>query len=154
MIRRIFMVRKKYKYLVMCIITITVMFIIAGCGTDNDQDSRDTNNNENEEQNNQSGNEEDTSDNSMTNDNANDETEQEDRKSTRLNSSHVAISYADCCLKKKRLQGDIEGEVTLSHSVRDTIGSQFDTGPVGFDGHEYYIWKSRLTKVTVAIGMS
>src|SRR5690625_6623468 len=24
-----------------------------------------------------------------------------DRKSTRLNSSHVAISYADCCLKKK-----------------------------------------------------
>src|SRR5690625_2007977 len=77
-----------------------------------------------------------------------------DRKSTRLNSSHVAISYADCCLKKKKLQGDIEGEVTLSHSVRDTIGSQFDTGPVGFDGHEYYIWKSRLTKVTVAIGMS
>src|SRR5690625_6151005 len=80
--------------------------------------------------------------------------EEIDRKSTRLNSSHVAISYADCCLKKKKLQGDIEGEVTLSHSVRDTIGSQFDTGPVGFDGHEYYIWKSRLTKVTVAIGMS
>src|SRR5690625_6662133 len=26
----------------------------------------------------------------------------EDRKSTRLNSSHVAISYADFCLKKKR----------------------------------------------------
>src|SRR5699024_10956741 len=25
-----------------------------------------------------------------------------DRKSTRLNSSHVSISYADCCLKKKR----------------------------------------------------
>src|SRR5690625_1916856 len=25
-----------------------------------------------------------------------------DRKSTRLNSSHVAISYAVCCLKKKR----------------------------------------------------
>src|SRR5690625_1337694 len=25
----------------------------------------------------------------------------EDRKSTRLNSSHVAISYAVCCLKKK-----------------------------------------------------
>src|SRR5690625_5802555 len=24
-----------------------------------------------------------------------------DRKSTRLNSSHVATSYADCCLKKK-----------------------------------------------------
>src|SRR5690625_6991398 len=27
-----------------------------------------------------------------------------DRKSTRLNSSHVAISYAVFCLKKKRLQ--------------------------------------------------
>src|SRR5690625_6943330 len=26
----------------------------------------------------------------------------EDRKSTRLNSSHVAISYAVCCLKKQR----------------------------------------------------
>src|SRR5437660_6298479 len=29
-----------------------------------------------------------------------------DRKSTRLNSSHVAISYAVFCLKKKRLHGD------------------------------------------------
>src|SRR5690625_5672057 len=29
-----------------------------------------------------------------------------DRKSTRLNSSHVAISYAVFCLKKKRLIGD------------------------------------------------
>src|SRR5690625_7071550 len=27
-----------------------------------------------------------------------------DRKSTRLNSSHVAISYAVCCLKKKKLK--------------------------------------------------
>src|SRR5690625_5495994 len=27
-----------------------------------------------------------------------------DRKSTRLNSSHVAISYADFCLKKKKTQ--------------------------------------------------
>src|SRR5690625_6433859 len=30
------------------------------------------------------------------------ENEAEDRKSTRLNSSHVAISYAVLCLKKKR----------------------------------------------------
>src|SRR5690625_3850815 len=30
-----------------------------------------------------------------------DEVEEEDRKSTRLNSSHVAISYAVFCLKKK-----------------------------------------------------
>src|SRR5690625_6232523 len=28
-----------------------------------------------------------------------------DRKSTRLNSSHVAISYAVFCLKKKRIRG-------------------------------------------------
>src|SRR5690625_6426457 len=29
-------------------------------------------------------------------------TAERDRKSTRLNSSHVAISYADFCLKKKK----------------------------------------------------
>src|SRR5690625_6159673 len=29
-----------------------------------------------------------------------------DRKSTRLNSSHVAISYAVFCLKKKKTEGD------------------------------------------------
>src|SRR5437660_7429287 len=36
-----------------------------------------------------------------------------DRKSTRLNSSHVAISYAVFCLKKKkksRLKGEIKGQ--------------------------------------------
>src|SRR5699024_11328936 len=31
----------------------------------------------------------------------------EDRKSTRLNSSHVSISYAVFCLKKKKIQDDI-----------------------------------------------
>src|SRR5690625_7089689 len=30
--------------------------------------------------------------------------QEEDRKSTRLNSSHVAISYAVFCLKKKNIQ--------------------------------------------------
>src|SRR5690625_6386549 len=30
----------------------------------------------------------------------------EDRKSTRLNSSHVAISYAIFCMKKKRIKSD------------------------------------------------
>src|SRR5437660_7391252 len=33
---------------------------------------------------------------------------QRDRKSTRLNSSHVAISYAVFCLKKKKKQGKRE----------------------------------------------
>src|SRR5438067_7991887 len=32
----------------------------------------------------------------------------EDRKSTRLNSSHVSISYAVFCLKKKKTQHDDE----------------------------------------------
>src|SRR5690606_40384037 len=32
----------------------------------------------------------------------------EDRKSTRLNSSHVKISYADFCLKKKKKKNDTE----------------------------------------------
>src|SRR5690625_6506856 len=31
-----------------------------------------------------------------------------DRKSTRLNSSHVAISYAVFCLKKKKLRKDLQ----------------------------------------------
>src|SRR5699024_12454518 len=31
----------------------------------------------------------------------------QDRKSTRLNSSHVSISYAVFCLKKKKKQGDM-----------------------------------------------
>src|SRR5204863_7460481 len=38
-----------------------------------------------------------------------------DRKSTRLNSSHVEISYAVFCLKKKKLQGDFNrGRVPLA----------------------------------------
>src|SRR5258705_10308259 len=32
-----------------------------------------------------------------------------DRKSTRLNSSHLGISYAVFCLKKKKKQRDIDG---------------------------------------------
>src|SRR5690625_6877869 len=38
-------------------------------------------------------------------------TEYEDRKSTRLNSSHVANSYAVCCLKKKRTSDAPPGDV-------------------------------------------
>src|SRR5439155_4250533 len=36
-----------------------------------------------------------------------DATRSADRKSTRLNSSHVAISYAVFCLKKKKFQGTL-----------------------------------------------
>src|SRR5439155_7945899 len=35
----------------------------------------------------------------------------EDRKSTRLNSSHVAISYAVFCLKKKKIKNEHGGKV-------------------------------------------
>src|SRR5215208_7383011 len=38
-----------------------------------------------------------------------------DRKSTRLNSSHVAISYAVFCLKKKKKPRAPEGEITHTH---------------------------------------
>src|SRR5207253_6531740 len=38
-----------------------------------------------------------------------------DRKSTRLNSSHVAISYAVFCLKKKRKPSDDERVDTTSY---------------------------------------
>src|SRR5436309_12256898 len=37
-----------------------------------------------------------------------------DRKSTRLNSSHVKISYAVFCLKKKNSQSSSAGEISLT----------------------------------------
>src|SRR5690625_5707943 len=52
-----------------------------------------------------------------------------DRKSTRLNSSHVAISYAVFCLKKKKKMGDERRTAQLrmgdaggqrAHNVIDT----------------------------------
>src|SRR5699024_11327922 len=39
---------------------------------------------------------------------------EQDRKSTRLNSSHVSISYAVFCLKKKKKQ------IKYTHSMQDT----------------------------------
>src|SRR5690625_6001442 len=36
----------------------------------------------------------------------------EDRKSTRLNSSHVAISYADVCVKKKKTGEETDETIT------------------------------------------
>src|SRR5439155_23662654 len=45
----------------------------------------------------------------------------QDRKSTRLNSSHVAISYAVFCLKKKIMLGNIESTVQLTFSHKYCI---------------------------------
>src|SRR5690625_6046881 len=42
----------------------------------------------------------------------------EDRKSTRLNSSHVAISYAVSCLKKKTITYEICFESFLSDATK------------------------------------
>src|SRR5690625_6775750 len=43
----------------------------------------------------------------------------EDRKSTRLNSSHVAISYAVFCLKKKKKkESNTQTEIKYTHTTR------------------------------------
>src|SRR2546426_8514196 len=39
----------------------------------------------------------------------------EDRKSTRLNSSHLVISYAVFCLKKKKQQQDARADESAAH---------------------------------------
>src|SRR5690625_6583271 len=41
----------------------------------------------------------------------------EDRKSTRLNSSHVAISYAVFCLKKKKKRAEYDTDIVLQGRV-------------------------------------
>src|SRR2546426_9217371 len=44
-----------------------------------------------------------------------------DRKSTRLNSSHLVISYAVFCLKKKKSNGQITTQATLRHDNQHDI---------------------------------
>src|SRR5690625_6651509 len=46
-----------------------------------------------------------------------------DRKSTRLNSSHVAISYAVFCLKKKKKELSKLGETYRVVRLQDTLSS-------------------------------
>src|SRR5438067_8911132 len=43
-----------------------------------------------------------------------------DRKSTRLNSSHVSISYAVFCLKKKKEKKEIKEQDTNSSTIQAT----------------------------------
>src|SRR5436853_3595524 len=50
-------------------------------------------------------------------------TREEDRKSTRLNSSHLGISYAVFCLKKKKQINKISGTTTSSDECRNRSGS-------------------------------
>src|SRR4051794_41629742 len=44
---------------------------------------------------------------------------EQDRKSTRLNSSHPSISYAVFCLKKKIRKGGRRAHLQLSHETRE-----------------------------------
>src|SRR3989442_11010114 len=45
-----------------------------------------------------------------------------DRKSTRLNSSHVRISYAVFCLKKKKKRKEVSGDSTTDASPASPSG--------------------------------
>src|SRR5258707_3693121 len=47
----------------------------------------------------------------------------EDRKSTRLNSSHANISYAVFCLKKKKKQKTLSTMLQLKTVTRDCVAS-------------------------------
>src|SRR5215208_2747627 len=47
----------------------------------------------------------------------------QDRKSTRLNSSHVAISYAVFCLKKKKQTKDVGGQYRVPRPRKDPPSS-------------------------------
>src|SRR5436309_9930436 len=53
----------------------------------------------------------------------------EDRKSTRLNSSHVKISYAVFCLKKKRTSPDYRCQLRFLCIIRYLILSRYHRSP-------------------------
>src|SRR5690349_22208146 len=54
----------------------------------------------------------------------------EDRKSTRLNSSHVEISYAVFCLKKKKNKMSSSGERKLLKYRSDSLRCQTSLRPI------------------------
>src|SRR5437870_10645008 len=58
----------------------------------------------------------------------------EDRKSTRLNSSHVAISYAVFCLKKKKML--IARRTNYNYSTL-SLPHRYDHRSIWFDSAEY-----------------
>src|SRR5690625_6715545 len=51
----------------------------------------------------------------------------QDRKSTRLNSSHVAISYAVFCLKKKNIEAILDLTKGLSDAITPNIHDEAST---------------------------
>src|SRR5258705_1816184 len=52
----------------------------------------------------------------------------EDRKSTRLNSSHLGISYAVFCLKKKNTRGQLTQTTIVAPRSRSTASNSVRTG--------------------------
>src|SRR5688500_19117651 len=51
-----------------------------------------------------------------------------DRKSTRLNSSHLVISYADFCLKKKSTLHPLPGRLGITHGHADLLPGRLGRG--------------------------
>src|SRR3984957_15275543 len=64
-----------------------------------------------------------------------------DRKSTRLNSSHVKISYAVFCLKKKNHTGDTEGGTSAGLYTHAKTEPRCDTRP-----HRFSLRTSRASR--------
>src|SRR5690242_21091122 len=50
-----------------------------------------------------------------------------DRKSTRLNSSHMSISYAVFCLKKKKKKKRTKKTKTYEHNLQNTPATRANT---------------------------
>src|SRR5438067_3367921 len=61
------------------------------------------------------------------------EPEVEDRKSTRLNSSHVSISYAVFCLKKKNAAQDVRTAVGRDAAKHQCSSANIGQGPHASD---------------------
>src|SRR5690242_15609564 len=61
-----------------------------------------------------------------------------DRKSTRLNSSHMSISYAVFCLKKKNFHKQMDNRIKLLEEILSfrMQGVEFDNGDMYVDGHK------------------
>src|SRR5438067_6696087 len=54
----------------------------------------------------------------------------EDRKSTRLNSSHVSISYAVFCLKKKKTKAHMKLTTTETSTAEETLATNHRKPPL------------------------
>src|ERR1039457_1626674 len=65
-----------------------------------------------------------------------------DRKSTRLNSSHLVISYAVFCLKKKKQQSPAAGRPGAKRRLR--TGARTDGAAAGLEAAGQYVPAGQL----------